>query len=153
MRSCQLYQDTGMPKKAVFSRIIAFDWYDGPLSGLAKCGCCDPVYLLSPLAMREALELRVFALFPRELDQFDALASTLSATEAPRWPTWVPNQRVDLGGRQSGGRSAQRCHPHVAPNASSARDARRNARGRRLHGVGLREGQFRPLVDGNADCG
>ena len=69
-----------------------------PICGLAICNCCDTVYFFSPLGIdEETFDLRVFGIYPREREQFDALVAKLSVKEAPKWPMWLPTDQDSYG--------------------------------------------------------
>jgi hypothetical protein len=71
-----------------FDRLIAFEVYDGPTTGVAFCRGSDDPVLFRLLAWDEAQVMRVFSLAPLTVDDGVALLTTLSRVDAPRWPEW-----------------------------------------------------------------
>lgn len=71
-----------------FDRLIAFDVYDGPITGIAFCRESDDVALFRLLAWDNRLEHRVFELSPVHRTRAAGLVRTLEDTQAAHWPEW-----------------------------------------------------------------
>lgn len=71
-----------------FERLVAFDVYDGPVTGVAfEKGTREPFYF-SLQAWDDSQERRVFALSRIESAVVEAELATLAALVEPRWPEW-----------------------------------------------------------------
>jgi len=73
-----------------FSRIIAFDYYDGPTSGVIQCKQCLDAYKFEMLAWDEGQDVRVFSLALLPSHTFTRLMKALAPLGSPSWPVWVP---------------------------------------------------------------
>jgi hypothetical protein len=72
-----------------FAEIIAIEFYDGPVSGLARCSSCRSVLQYKLLAWDERQEKRVFALAKMPSHAWDQII-TLYSYDQPRFPVWAP---------------------------------------------------------------
>jgi hypothetical protein len=85
---------TAKPGKSPFARLVAFQLYDGPVSGLVDCTVGDEMFLFRLLAWDDGHHDRVFSLAPVHLDHAISLISDLSKLDKPSWPEWW----LDAGG-------------------------------------------------------
>ncbi len=76
--------------KCPFSRIIALDYYDGPISGAAQCAQCSAEYRFEMLAWDDSQDVRIYSLAPLPPQSVAQLTAALSETGPPSWPVWVP---------------------------------------------------------------
>jgi hypothetical protein len=81
-------------KGSPFGKIIAMEFYDGPVSGVVRCTSCGSVLQFKWLAWDERQEKRVFALARMPGEAWDEIIA-LYAHDQPRFPVWVPKW-VDL---------------------------------------------------------
>lgn len=73
-----------------FQRMIVFDWYDGPTSGILVCDNCETAYLFLMLDWDNQHEIRLFSLAPLPEGSLDEVIGFFQ--EAPSWPVWFPNK-------------------------------------------------------------
>lgn len=82
------------------TRILALDYYDGPIGGVLQCGDEGLVYKFDVLFGPEqgAEAQRVFGLAPLPVTALRELAEAHARYQAPRWPLWVPMWRFPTTG-------------------------------------------------------
>lgn len=78
------------PCPCQLARLIVFDWYDGPLSGLAECDDHVTSYCFQCVACDTAQDNRVYTLAPLRSGDFTEIVLQLEYYLAPKWPVWVP---------------------------------------------------------------
>ncbi len=76
--------------RSPFQRVIALDYYDGPLSGAAKCSICSRCYRFECIAWSPDEDIRVYSLHPLPEDVFDIVIGLLHTLGTPHWPVWFP---------------------------------------------------------------
>lgn len=79
--------ETG-PSVSPFERLLAFDVYDGPTSGLVICPDGDDVFFFRMLAWDEERDRRVFSLSRVPTEVVKWVIALLESFETPRWPEW-----------------------------------------------------------------
>jgi hypothetical protein len=75
-----------------FNRMILFDWYDGPASGLVVDTRSDALYYFYLLDWDSNHRMRIFALFEVPSHVMDSLMQLTNAS--PKWPVWFPPEIV-----------------------------------------------------------
>jgi hypothetical protein len=78
-----------------FTRLLAFDVYDGPVSGLVFCGAAREAFVFRLMAWDEQQERRVFGIAPLAGDIAGRVISVLAEIQSPRWPEWWLNPPPD----------------------------------------------------------
>jgi hypothetical protein len=80
--------------KSPFTRVIAFDYADGPRAGLAQCGHCGRAFRFEPLDELingpDGRDVRIVSLAPLPATSLDAIVAALSESHEPGWPVWAP---------------------------------------------------------------
>ena len=71
-------------------RMIAFDFYDGPVSGVMHDLGSNRAWKFMMIDWDDRQELRVFAMAPLPEDAFNKIVDVLSQYEPPKSPFWVP---------------------------------------------------------------
>lgn len=84
---------TGLPSNSAlrrpdFNRLLAFQVYDGPTSGVVFDKDTDEPFYFSLQAWDENQECRVFALSRLDKAAVERAIAALSALVQPRWPEW-----------------------------------------------------------------
>lgn len=74
-----------------FARLVAYDIYDGPVSGLIECQSTKEWFLFRLLAWDEQQHHRVFSLAPISSEVATKTVSAFAQLESPRWPEWWLN--------------------------------------------------------------
>jgi hypothetical protein len=74
-----------------FSRLIAYDLYDGPMSGLVECTGGGEWYWFLLLAWDENQHDRAFSLAPVDGKLVQEMISRLAKLDDPSWPEWWLN--------------------------------------------------------------
>ena len=75
-----------------FSKILALDFYDGPMAGILQCETCHSVYKFDMLDWDEDHEVRIFRLAALPSESLAQCVAALAQPEPPRWPVWVPSR-------------------------------------------------------------
>lgn len=83
------------PVPSPFTRLIAYEIYDGPVSGLSICDDTGETFVFQLLAWDERQSLRAFCFFPLGHDIATRVISALEAVLPPRWPEWWLNPRSE----------------------------------------------------------
>ena len=76
--------------RSPFSRIIVFDYYDGPLQRVAACSVCGNAYVYHAKAWEPDKDVRIFELRLLADHAFGGIVDLCSALGTPKWPVWVP---------------------------------------------------------------
>ncbi len=83
-----------------FERLIAFDIYDGPITGVVfERGTLEPL-LFRLESWDESQKQRAFSLSPLEKRVVDAQLAELTQLLQPRWPEWWLQLTEDVESRQ-----------------------------------------------------
>lgn len=73
------------------SRVIAFDFYDGPTDGVLQLGSNGPVYRFEPApAETQSPDTRRFLLRRLPNDTLNRIVDLLAPYHSPQWPCWCP---------------------------------------------------------------
>jgi hypothetical protein len=83
------------PVPSPFTRLIAHEIYDGPVSGLIMCDDTGETFVFQLLAWDERQSLRAFCLSPLGHDIAARVIAALETVLPPRWPEWWLNPRSD----------------------------------------------------------
>jgi hypothetical protein len=75
-----------------FRRMVAFDWYDGPTSGVTLCEQCSTSYHFMLVDWDAEHEIRVFSLSPLPGGSFEKALELFP--DKPSWPAWMPRALV-----------------------------------------------------------
>jgi hypothetical protein len=78
-----------------FSNIIAFEFYDGALQGLAQCSQCGACYRFDTVDWNFETGKRVAVLSALPQQGFDDVVEFASTAEEPKWPFWWPFLKVN----------------------------------------------------------
>jgi hypothetical protein len=78
------------PIESTFDKVASIGWYDGAVSGLALDSLHSLAFRFDLLDWGWAQEVRIFALSPLGLADFELAMISLSEFEAPKWPIWYP---------------------------------------------------------------
>lgn len=70
------------------NRMVIFDWYDGPTSGILVCEACTAEYAFSMIDWDSQHEIRVFSLAPLPSGSLQEVIDFFG--QAPEWPVWFP---------------------------------------------------------------
>jgi hypothetical protein len=73
-----------------FDQIIALGFYDGPTSGVLRCGTCGAAYRFDMLDWSEDHDVRIIRLAALPPQAWKQCVDALIRTESPHWPVWVP---------------------------------------------------------------
>src|SRR6516162_1530069 len=73
-----------------FSRVVAFGFYDGILSGISECGACQREFLFDNLYENLDGPVRFFSLAPLTSGSVDRVIKAVGQYQSPIWPIWVP---------------------------------------------------------------
>ncbi len=81
--------------RSPFTKLIVFDYYDGPLGGMTQCELCGSVYRFdSPEEAWDfkhgSYEVRIFTLSRLPHDSFRLIVDAIPEMGPPSWPVWVP---------------------------------------------------------------
>jgi hypothetical protein len=76
--------------RSPFNRMVIFDWYDGPTSGILVCQACTAEYAFSMIDWDPQHEIRVFSLAGLPSGSLQEVIDFFG--EAPEWPVWFPAQ-------------------------------------------------------------
>jgi hypothetical protein len=76
--------------RSPFNRMVIFDWYDGPTSGILVCEACTAEYAFSMIDWDTQHEIRVFSLASLPCGSLQEVIDFFG--EAPEWPVWFPAQ-------------------------------------------------------------
>jgi hypothetical protein len=77
------------------AKVLAFEYYDGPTSGVLRCEVCSSVWRFEMIDSDDAIKQRVFALAPMPETSFDELVQVNLRFGEPRWPIWAPTWRFE----------------------------------------------------------
>jgi hypothetical protein len=91
--SRSLHEGTNCPSP--ITRVLAFDYHDGPREGILQLGDGGEVYrfvLIEEIERTgpDADNVRVFGLSPLPPQTLDQITDLVSPYSKPRWPVWVP---------------------------------------------------------------
>jgi hypothetical protein len=81
-------QSTSALRRPEFNRLVAFQVYDGPTSGVVFDKATNEPFYFSLQAWDENQERRVFALSRLDKAFVERAIAALSALVEPRWPEW-----------------------------------------------------------------
>jgi hypothetical protein len=84
-----------VPIEVIFTRVISIGWYDGTTSGLAFDSLRELAFRFDLLDWGPCQDLRIFALSPLSLPQFEQTVKLFSTSQAPKWPIWYPSWPSD----------------------------------------------------------
>jgi hypothetical protein len=73
------------------SNMLAFDYYDGPVSGAALSADGQAAYRFQMVDWDLTHDVRIFVLSPLPIGSFKRLVSLFSRYDVPRWPVWALN--------------------------------------------------------------
>jgi hypothetical protein len=73
-----------------FDRLIVFDFYDGPLEGVATCSVCGSEYVFQVKWWDPHEDLRIFELRPLTRGTFPRIADICPKISEPVSPVWIP---------------------------------------------------------------
>lgn len=137
----------GTPIEDVFGRMICFEYYDGPVGGLAEAKAGREVYRFEKVAWDAHQDLRVFLFASVRPSTFEMMVKRLAVVEPPRWPLWVPHLKAELADEVSSTVTAQRSEIVIASDdaLSTIKVARRIQAQDQKHA--------KDLVDTNASVG
>jgi hypothetical protein len=87
-----------------FDRTVAFEYHDGPTTGVIECRDCKQAFIFTLLAIddegkydrhswNEGKEIRVFSLRELQSSSFEEIVSAFSRYSTPTWPVWAPLYR------------------------------------------------------------
>lgn len=83
-----------------FDRLITFDWYDGLVEGVVRCGVCESWFHCWLIVWAPGTSERMYALQPIDIDVVNRVVSLFD--EEPNWPRWLPrfddSSRTKIGG-------------------------------------------------------
>ena len=88
MSTCLNRGSTWGRGESPFDRVIAFEVYDGPTTGVAFCKGGDDAVLFRLLAWDESQVMRVFGLAPLPAQVGTRLLEALTNADHPQWPEW-----------------------------------------------------------------
>ena len=81
---------------AVFDRVIALGYYDGPTEGVLSCGACGKNYVFRMCGWDpDDDDVRVFELRPVGNSSLDSVLEIFAHVGPPRSPVWLPLWRFD----------------------------------------------------------
>jgi hypothetical protein len=84
----------GINDPSPIRRLIALGWIDGPTSGVLEIddGSVYRFVMLDQhqLETEDAVDLRVYGLYPLPADSLASLVDAIAPFITPRWPTWCP---------------------------------------------------------------
>src|SRR2546428_3148480 len=78
-----------------FLRVVALDYYDGPVEGLLACSVCEQEYAFRLLAWDSDFDARLYALARLPSGSIDRVEEILARFGPPSRPLWVPVCRFD----------------------------------------------------------
>jgi hypothetical protein len=78
------------PIESTFDKVVSIGWYDGTVSGIVLDSSHSLAFRFDLLDWGFAEEVRVFALSPLAVADFELAVSSLSLSETPKWPMWYP---------------------------------------------------------------
>lgn len=90
---------THEPQRPIFDRLVAFEVYDGPVSGVVFTKGTDEPFYFTLQAWDEKHVRRVFSLSKVDRPTVERAIAALSALAQPRWPEWWL-QRAEAAGQQ-----------------------------------------------------
>jgi hypothetical protein len=93
-------QEFNHPIRSPFDQIICLGFYDGPTSGLARCQRAPIAYSFDLAAWDADQENRIYSLAEIGTTLFDSAVEILCRIEQPKWPFWLPNWELALGGER-----------------------------------------------------
>lgn len=93
--------------------MIALDYYDGPVSGFAKCLRCSAEYQFIMLDWEQYRAPRIYALVQLHAQSFDRIVNLLDKHEPPKWHLWVPS--LDDAQRESIGKYVNSISANIEP--------------------------------------
>ena len=80
--------ENAVSSQSPFRRLIAFELYDGPVSGLVECESTGECLLFQLLAWDHKHHDRVFSLTPIGTEVARELIAALGELDDPTWPEW-----------------------------------------------------------------
>ena len=84
------------PTSAVFDRVVALGYYDGPTEGVLSCGACGSNYVFRMCGWDpDEDDVRVFELRPVGNGSLDSVMEIFAHVGPPRSPVWRPLWRFD----------------------------------------------------------
>jgi hypothetical protein len=78
------------PIESCFDKVISIGWYDGTTSGVALASRHLSAFRFDLVDWGPGQDLRIFALSPFSVSDFEEVASLHSRLETPKWPVWYP---------------------------------------------------------------
>jgi hypothetical protein len=83
----------GINDPSPIGRVIALAWYDGPTGGVLQVanGAVYRFAMLDERQEADAVDLRVYGLYPLPGDAFARLTDAIAPHISPRWPVWCPH--------------------------------------------------------------
>jgi len=73
-----------------FRKMVIWDWYDGPETGLLICEKCQGEFYFFLVDWSDDHNIRVFAL--QQLKSGSVASLVRLVGEEPQWPIWMPNK-------------------------------------------------------------
>lgn len=71
-------------------KMVIWDWYDGPETGLLICDTCQAQFFFYMVDWSDDRNVRVFALQQTKASAVDSLVNLVQ--EQPQWPIWMPRR-------------------------------------------------------------
>lgn len=87
-----IFSETSFPSpiEKTFNNVISIGWYDGTVSGLALDSLHSLAFRFDLLDWGWGQEVRVFALSPLAVTDFEEAVKLYDKSETPNWPIWYP---------------------------------------------------------------
>ena len=82
--------------ESIFQKVISLGWYDGTTGGLALDSLERSAFRFDLLDWDPCQELRIFAMSPIAVPEFDKAVKLLSRSSAPKWPIWYSGWPSDI---------------------------------------------------------
>jgi hypothetical protein len=79
------------PIESIFDKVVSIGWYDGTVSGIAFDSSHSLAFRFDLLDWGWTQNVRVFALSPLAVADFELAVNSLSQSKTPTWPIWYPS--------------------------------------------------------------
>jgi hypothetical protein len=89
----------GSDSRPLFSRLIAFDVFDGPIAGVAFSDATSEAARFRLMAWDDSATRRIFALYPLSFELATETIDLISSIVEPRWPEWWLQRTDDASNR------------------------------------------------------
>jgi hypothetical protein len=78
------------PIESCFDKVISIGWYDGTTSGVAIASQHSSAFRFDLVDWDSKQDLRMFALSPFAVSDFEEVVRLYSRSDTPKWPVWYP---------------------------------------------------------------